>query len=182
MLQGKTIVNPMLKDEVTYIHTAHSTKGEKTVMDIHLEPRGGGPPLHYHKAYDETFEVLSGELMIQIGKQKKKLGPGEKITVKKNEVHKFYSESEKPTKFRAYIIPAHEGFEKSLAIGYGLAADGLTNKTGVPKSFRHLAILAVMSGMNLPGFFTSIEWILEMVAKSKKSQKVQEELIKKYCQ
>ena len=181
MLKGKTIVNPVVKDEVTYVHTAQSTNGEKTVMDIQLEP-GGGTPLHYHKTYDETFEVLSGELMIQIGKQKKKLCPGEKITVKRNETHRFYSESKSTTKFRAYVIPAHEGFEKTLAIGYGLAADGLVTNKGVPKNFRHLAIMTVMSGMNLPGLLSSIEWVLEIVANSKKSKKFQEELIEKYCQ
>lgn len=181
MLKGRTIINLVLKDEVTYIHTAQSTNGEKTVMDIQLEP-GGGTPLHYHKTYSETFEVLSGELMVQIGKQKKKLGLGEKITVKRNEIHRFYSESNRPTKFRASIAPANEGFEKSLAILYGLASDGLTTKKGIPKSFRHLAITAVMSGMNLPGLLSNIEWVLEIVAKSKKSKKIQEELITKYCQ
>lgn len=181
MLKGKTFVNPVIKDEVTYIHTAQSTNGEKTVVDIHLEPKGG-LNLHYHKTFEETFEVQEGELMVQVGKQKKKLVAGEKITVKRNENHRFYSESEKPTKFRGTLIPAHEGFEKSLAIVYGLASDGLVNKKGTPKSFRHLAIIAIMSGTNLPGLFSSIEWIFEMVAKSKKSKKIQEELISKYCQ
>ena len=181
MLQGKTIINPVIKDEVTYVHTAQSTDGKKTVVDIHLEPKGG-LNLHYHKAFEETFEVLQGELMVQIGKKKKKLVAGEKITIRRNEIHRFYSESEKPTKFRATLVPAHEGFEKSLAIIYGLASDGLTNKKGTPKSFRHLAVIATLSGTNLPGFFTMIEWIFEIVAKSKKSKKILEELITKYCQ
>lgn len=181
MLQGKTIINPIIKDEVTYIDTAQSTHGEKTVLDIHLEP-GGGVSLHYHKTYDETFEVQSGELMVQIGKQKKKLVPGEKITVKRNEIHRFYSDSEKPTKFRATIIPAHDGFEKSLAIVYGLASDGLANKKGIPKKFRHLAIIATMSGTNLPGLFTIIESVLRIIAKSKKSKRIKDQLIKTYCQ
>lgn len=181
MLQGKTIINPVIKDEVTYVHTAQSTNGEKTVVDIHLEPKGG-LNLHYHKAFEETFEVQQGELMVQVGKKKKKLVAGEKVTVKRNENHRFYSESDQPTKFRGTIIPAHEGFEKSLAIVYGLAADGLLNKKGIPKSFRHLAIIATMSGTNLPGLLSSIEWVLGIVARSKKSKKIQEELIKQYCQ
>ena len=150
-------------------------------MDIHLEP-GGGVELHYHKDYNETFEIQSGELIVQIGKQKKKLVAGERITIQRNENHRFYSESDKPTKFRATIIPGHEGFEKSLAIIYGLASDGLSNKKGIPKSFRHLAIIATMSGTNLPGLFTMIEWIFGIVATSKKSRKIQEELITKYCE
>lgn len=181
MLKGKTIINPVIKDEVTYVHTAQSTNGKKTVVDIHLEPKGG-LNLHYHKDFEETFEVQQGELMVQIGKKKKKLVPGEKVTIKRNENHRFYSDSEKPTKFRGTLIPAHEGFEKSLAIVYGLASDRLLNKKGIPKSFRHLAIIATMSGTNLPGLFTMIEWVFGIVAKSKKSRKIQEELITKYCQ
>ena len=179
-LQGKTIINPIIKDEVTYVHSSKSTNGEKSVLDIHLEPKGG-LNLHYHKTYDETFEVQSGELIVQIGKRKTKLIPGDRATIKRNEIHRFYSDSEKPTKFRATIIPGHQGFENSLAIVYGLASDGLVNKKGIPKSFCHLAIIATMSGTNLPGLFSYIEWIFKIIAKSKKSKKIKEELIKTYC-
>jgi quercetin dioxygenase-like cupin family protein len=55
--------NPVIGDEVTFVHTARETGGEHTVARVVLKP-GGGNPLHYHLTYAEEFEVVDGCLTI----------------------------------------------------------------------------------------------------------------------
>ncbi|MEM7735867.1 MAG: cupin domain-containing protein [Deinococcota bacterium] len=180
-LKGKTFKNPVNRDEVTFIEMASENNSEKTILDAVLFP-GGGTPLHYHKTFDETFEVLQGELMVQAGKQKIKLTAGEKITAKKGVHHRFYSESDQPTTFRTTVTPGHEGFEKFLPILYGLARDGLVDKGSNPKNFRHTAIIMTMSDTRLIGPLSILGWIFGFVANTDKSKQVREALIEKYCQ
>ena len=46
-----------------------------------LEPGAAGPPLHLHLHFDETFFVKEGELIIQVGAEDRRVGPGGQITV-----------------------------------------------------------------------------------------------------
>lgn len=180
-LRGKTIRHPFQDDDVTYVRTAADTNGKETVLDIVLHPKGAGPPLHYHKQFSEKFEILEGEMKVQSGKKVRTYRSGEEVTAEKGELHRFWSESDKPVKFRVTLSPAHEGFENTLAITYGLARDGHMNRKGVPKNFRHIALLATMSDTNAPGFYSLIFGFLRFLAKRKKSQKIQAELIERYC-
>jgi hypothetical protein len=68
-----------------------------------------------------------------------------------------------------------------IRILYGLAEDGLTNKKGIPKSIQHKAIVACMSDMNLPGFFTLIFPVLKCIAKKAKVSGAEQRLIDIYC-
>ena len=181
-LLGKTIVNPLFNDEVTYVHTAAESNGEKTVLDILLHPKGKGPGVHYHLSFSETFKVTEGELMIRLGKERILLKEGEVKTAEIRQLHNFWSQSDKPTRFRVTIKPAHEGFENTLAVSYGLAVDGHFTKSGRPKKFSHMAILATMSDTNAPGFFSLIFTLLRAKAKKENTRKIRKELIEKYCQ
>ncbi|SEM56418.1 hypothetical protein SAMN05216436_105191 [bacterium A37T11] len=49
----KTIVNPILKNKVTFERTSLESKGKLTVLSVKLRPNGG-TPLHYfplHQSY-----------------------------------------------------------------------------------------------------------------------------------
>ena len=39
----------------------------------------GGPPLHVHFHQDEWFYVMEGEVLFQVGSERKRLGPGESV-------------------------------------------------------------------------------------------------------
>ena len=52
----RTIVNPIIKDTVTFLQTSQESGGKITEGEITLMP-GGGNPLHYHKTYSETFKM-----------------------------------------------------------------------------------------------------------------------------
>ena len=47
----RTVRNPVIGDEVTFVQTARETGGDHTLARVVLKP-GGGNPLHYHLTYE----------------------------------------------------------------------------------------------------------------------------------
>ena len=178
---NRNIVNPIIKDTVTFIRTSAETDGQVSEIEISLTP-GGGNALHYHKTYAETFTAIDGELGVKTSKKITKiLKPGETHTVQPREVHCFFNPTDREIKFKVEIKPAHEGFENSLRILYGMAADGLTNKKSIPKKLKHIALIACMSDMNAPGLLTLIYPLLVRVARKAKADGEEQKLLDKYC-
>lgn len=176
----ETIKNPVIKDTVTFVQTSESTQGKVTEMDITLFP-GGKSPKHYHTSFTETFTALDGDLELKFKKGFKILKPGESLTIQKKEIHAFHNPNNESIKFKVELHPAHQGFEYSLRILYGLASDGLTNKSSIPKKFQHTAIIACMGEQNLPGLLTILSPILKRIARKAKESGEEQNLIDKYC-
>src|SRR3712207_1218028 len=63
------------KDYATILETSEETGGERTLIEIEVAPGGGTPP-HYHKIYEEHFEVLEGELEVRVGARRGLCAPG----------------------------------------------------------------------------------------------------------
>ena len=143
-MEKRTFANPAINDSATFIKTSAESDGEYTLIEIDLG-KSDGPPLHYHNAFSETFEVREGVLYLQAGKEKRKLNIGESFTVPAGTPHRFYNEADNMVKFHITLQPGHTGMENFIKIIYGLASDGLTDKNGKPKNFAHLAVAVTMS-------------------------------------
>jgi quercetin dioxygenase-like cupin family protein len=178
----RTIENPVIKDKVTFVKTAGETDGKVTELEITLQP-GGGNELHYHLTYSETFTALDGDLGIKLEKNEKViLKPGESRTVGKGEQHGFFNPGDEEITFRVELKPGHAGFEQSLYILYGLAADGLTDEKSMPKSLTHLSVIAHLSEMRAPGFFFKLmQPVIWLKGRQASRNGIQQELIRKYC-
>ena len=112
----KTIVNPIIRDTVTFLQTSEESGGKITEAEITLMPRGGNP-LHYHKTYSETFTAIDGQLGLKLGRRNTKiLKEGETFTVEPMSLHGFYNPTDKEIKFNVKLKPGHIGFENSLRI------------------------------------------------------------------
>lgn len=168
----------MIGDKAILLKSAEETHGEVTLFEIEVVP-GGGNSLHYHDGFTEKFSVLEGSLTVQSGKHEKTLHTGESHTVQKNELHCFKNKSNSPAKFLVELRPGHAGFEKTIAIAYGLAQDGLVKKGGIPRKFSHLAILFMNGGTKLPGIFKVIQPLFRWVAR--RQPDVALALERKYC-
>jgi quercetin dioxygenase-like cupin family protein len=175
----RKIYNPIQKDTVVFLQTAADTNGAFTLVEVDLAD-GGGAGLHYHKTYLEKFDCLEGEVQVQLGKVLHTLKPGETATAAPNINHLFRNRSGKPCKFRVELRPASRGFEQSLQIGYGLAADGLCRPNGFPKDKLALAWLFDISESNLPGWMSMFEFILRAQAKKARKKGIDRQLIEKY--
>ena len=175
----RKIYNPIQKDRVTFLKTHAETNGECTLVEVELADRGG-VGLHYHKTYSESFECLEGQVQVQLGKTLHKLQPGQSATAEPHVNHLFRNRSGSPCKFSVELKPASRGFEQSLQIGYGLAADGMCRPNGFPKDKLALAWLFEISESNLPGWMSIFEFILRRQATRARKKGIDKALIERY--
>jgi quercetin dioxygenase-like cupin family protein len=179
-MQKRIFFNPAINDTATFIKTCEESGGEYSLLEIELY-KSEGPPLHYHNAFTEKFEVLDGTLFLQVGKEKKVMHVGESITVPKGKPHKFYNITDDKVTFRITFQPGHVGMENFIKIIYSLAEDGLTDKKGKPKKFAHLASILVMSDSNATGMMSILSPVIRAVAKRAKKDGTEKWLLDKYC-
>ena len=174
------IYNPIAQEEIIFLNTSKQSSGSKTTMQVTIGPKGGNP-LHYHKAFTESFKVLDGQLNVQVGKQKVVLKEGEEVTAPIHTNHRFYNTSGKSVKFIVDLVPASEGFENVLRIAFGLANDGKAGPNGMPKSLVHNGILMNMGEGYFVGLFSILENVFRFFGNSKRAKKIEKELLEKYC-
>ncbi len=172
--------HPVQKDWATFLETSEETGGEYTLIEVELAPGGGNSP-HYHKTYDEHFEVLEGALEVLVSKETRLLRPGQKAVAPRNTPHNFRNPTKEPTTFLVELRPGSAGFEKALKAGYGLARDGRVRADGTPKNLYHLAVLLAWSEIRLPGVFTIAEPLLRFLAKRARRKGIDRELEARYC-
>ena len=63
--EGKMI--PLPGHKVTHKVSGSETNGAYSMLEVELD--GDGPPLHIHKAEDEAFYVLEGEINLLTGER-----------------------------------------------------------------------------------------------------------------
>ena len=164
----------------TFLETSEETGGDSTLIEIEVAPGGGNAP-HFHKTYEEHFEVIEGCLEVLVGGETRILRPGEKAVAAKNVLHRFRNPTGAPTRFLVELRPGHAGFEKAIQAGYGLAADGLTGSNGAPKNIYHLAVLLGWSEIRMPGVFTFAEPLFRLLARRARRKGIEAELEARYC-
>lgn len=140
----RTVKNPAIGDEVTFLKTGRETEGAYTLVRVTLAP-GGGNDLHFHRTFAEDFEAVEGVLTIECDGQRLQLQPGERATAPIGSRHRFANDTARPITFIGKIYPA-EQFEETIRIVYGLAREGKVNAGGMPKDLLQLALLFEIGG------------------------------------
>jgi hypothetical protein len=84
--------------------------------------------------------VLRGSVGFRIGRKKLLAGPGQRVTVPAGTPHRFWNAGEDVAHFVCEVRPALQ-FESLLETMFALAADGKTNRKGMPNPLR-LAVIA----------------------------------------
>jgi mannose-6-phosphate isomerase-like protein (cupin superfamily) len=175
----RVFVNPIYKDKATVLKTSEDTNGRYLLGELEVAP-GGGNSLHVHSAFTETFIAVKGTLGVRFRKRELYLKPGESITVPLHTPHCFFNNGKETIVCHVKLEPAHDGFIKGIAISYGLASDGLTNKKGIPKSLMHLALLISLTDTRPYG---PIGWLMPLfiwLAKRARKNGMEDVLLKKY--
>ncbi len=150
------------------------------LIELEVGPGGGNTP-HYHKTYDEHFEVLEGALEVLVDRETHTLRPGQKAVAPKNVLHRFRNTTEERTRFLVELQPGHAGFEKAVKVAYGLASDGRVFADGTPRNLYHLALLLEWSEIRLPGVFTVAEPLFRLLARRARRKGIDRELEARYC-
>ena len=93
-----------------------------------------------HPYQSERFEILEGTLEFRQGRKKIVAGPGQVALVEAGTPHSFRNVGDGEARFRCEVRPAR-GFERFIQTMFALAADGKTNRKGMPNPLR-LAVIA----------------------------------------
>jgi mannose-6-phosphate isomerase-like protein (cupin superfamily) len=137
---GDTIENPVTGERIVFRKTSRETGGQAVVIECFVKPDGAVAAAHVHPSQEERFEVLSGSAGFRLGREKLVAGPGERITVPAGTAHKFWNAGDDELHFVCEVRPALQ-FEQLVETMFALAADGKTNRKGMPNPLR-LAVIA----------------------------------------
>jgi len=137
---GDTLYNPVTGESMTFVTTARETGGEQVLIELEADPHAFVAAAHVHPAQTETFEVLQGTLGLKLGREKLEASAGDVVVVEPGRPHKWWNAGSSKLIFRCEIRPALQ-FEQLIETMFSLAADGKTNRKGLPNPFR-LAVVA----------------------------------------
>jgi mannose-6-phosphate isomerase-like protein (cupin superfamily) len=137
---GQTIENQVTGERLTFIETAASTHGEHVLVECVVRPGGIVAAAHVHPHQTERFKVVEGTIGMQVGREKLLAGPGEVVVVEPGTGHRFWNDGDVEATFVCEVRPAL-AFESLIETMFNLAADGKTNRKGMPNPFR-LAVIA----------------------------------------
>jgi quercetin dioxygenase-like cupin family protein len=137
---GDTIENPVTGERITFHQTSADTNGEAVVIECTVQPDGFVAAAHVHPSQSERFAVIDGRLGVKVGREKQTLGRGEVAVVEPGTPHRFWNAGDGEVRFVCEVRPALQ-FESLLETMFTLAADGKTNKKGMPNPLR-LAVIA----------------------------------------
>jgi len=140
MIAGQTVENPVTGERLTFHATANETGGEYVSFEALITPGGTLASTHLHPYQTERFELVSGTLAMRVGARTFEAKPGDVVVVEPGTRHNFWNKTGEPVRMNVEVRPALE-LESLLETMYGLAADGKTNRWGMPNPFR-LAVIA----------------------------------------
>lgn len=137
---GDIIENPVIGDRIVFRRTRDETDGELLEFELYAQPSASGPPRHVHRHSEERFEVIQGQLRVEVGDQVMSFGEGEAFTVAPGVAHTWWNDGETEARVQVRLQP-EAGMEAFLETMYGLAKDGKTNAQGLPNLLQ-LAVTA----------------------------------------
>ena len=176
----RRIYNPVQNDAVTFLETSEESGGERTLAELDVAPGGKVTP-HYHLSYTESFRVLEGQLSVRIGDTHLTLNPGEQMTVPAGALHAWSNAGTGRTLARVELRPGQAGFETALHVAYGLAADGRTRKSGMPRNPMHTALLFAWGDARMPGAYALLEPGFRLLARIARRIGIDRELQQRYA-
>ena len=138
---GQSIENPVTGEQMIFHKTAADTNGELVEFELVAKPGAFVAMPHVHPYQTERFEVLSGTLEVKKGRKRETATAGEVVEIEPGVSHSWRNASdEEELRFLVEVRPALQ-FERLIETMFGLAADGKTNKKGMPNPLR-MALIA----------------------------------------
>jgi quercetin dioxygenase-like cupin family protein len=137
---GDTIHNPATGERITFLATSRDTDGEAVVIETVVQPDGFVAAAHVHPSQSERYAVAEGTLGLKVDGEEMTLEAGDVTIIEPGQAHKFWNAGDEPVRFVCEVRPALQ-FESLLETMFDLAADGKTNRKGMPNPLR-LAVIA----------------------------------------
>jgi quercetin dioxygenase-like cupin family protein len=137
---GDRLENPVTGEVLVFHRTAAETNGEAVLVETIVRPNGFVAAAHVHPYQTERFEVLAGVLGLRIDEKELLAEPGDVAVVAPRTPHRFWNAGAREARFLCEVRPALQ-FESLIETMFTLAAEGKTNRKGMPSPLR-LAVIA----------------------------------------
>jgi quercetin dioxygenase-like cupin family protein len=137
---GDRLENPVTGEVLVFHRTSEETDGESVLVETIVRPHGFVAAAHVHPHQTERFEVLEGLLGLRVGDKELEARPGDIAVVAPGTPHRFGNAGEDEARFICEVRPALK-FESLIETMFTLAAEGKTNRKGMPNPLR-LAVIA----------------------------------------
>jgi quercetin dioxygenase-like cupin family protein len=137
---GDRLENPITGEVLIFHRTSEDTDGEAVLVETIVRPHGFVAAAHVHPHQTERFEVVAGSLGLRVGEQELVAGPGDVALVPPGAPHRFWNAGDREVRFLCEVRPALQ-FESLIETMFTLAAEGKTNRKGLPNPLR-LAVIA----------------------------------------
>jgi quercetin dioxygenase-like cupin family protein len=137
---GDRLENPVTGEVLVFRRTSEETNGESVLVETIVRPHGFVAAAHVHPFQTERFEVLEGRVGLRIGGEEVTAGPGDVAVVAPGTSHRFWNAGDEEVRFLCEVQPALQ-FESLIETMFSLAAEGQTNRKGLPNPLR-LAVIA----------------------------------------
>jgi quercetin dioxygenase-like cupin family protein len=132
---GEVYYNPRCREKIVIRTPAAHTGGERTVMDLYVEPGGFAAGYHTHPFSDERFTLVRGRLEVHLDGRKLFLDePGQSVLIEPGTVHRWFSATDDEETFAICELRNRADRFEILLLRqlFGLAQDGRTNSEGIP--------------------------------------------------
>ncbi len=136
LLPGEGISIAIPGFAATFKVIERDTGGTHSVIETTVPANFAGPPPHFHRAMDEEFYVLDGELTVRVGEQTVTAIRGAYAYIPRGVLHTFANRSDRPATFLDIVHPA--GFERY----YRELAAAFREAGGMPSPETFAALLA----------------------------------------
>ncbi|MBA3246118.1 MAG: cupin domain-containing protein [Actinobacteria bacterium] len=138
--KGDVIENPVTGERLRFLETSTETNGESVLVECTVQANGFVAAAHLHPKQTERFEIESGVVAFKLDGKEIVARAGDTVIVPAGISHRFWNAGESEATFVCEVKPALQ-FERLLETMFGLAADGKTNRKGMPNPLR-LAVIA----------------------------------------
>lgn len=137
---GDSIENPVTGEVLIFHETSRESNGERVLVETIVQPGGFVAAAHVHPYQTERFEILEGAVGFKVAGRTRIAEPGEVLIVEPGAAHRFWNAGETEARFLCEVRPALR-FEALIETMFTLAAEGKTNRKGMPNPLR-LAVIA----------------------------------------
>jgi mannose-6-phosphate isomerase-like protein (cupin superfamily) len=141
---------------VAFLEEGTDERGEYLVIE-HVWTRPGtmaGP--HWHPVLTESFRVREGRMRFRVDGREFELGPGDDVTVRPGEVHRFWNEGEGHLRVVHEVRPPGHHREM-FELWHRLDLAGKTNRRGMPRDPLALGLLWELQDGYLAGVPASVQ-------------------------
>jgi quercetin dioxygenase-like cupin family protein len=121
-----------------------SRSGDVLRVEIWTDPGGGVLAEHVHRALEERYEVLEGEVTFRVDGKARRAGAGERLVVAPGVRHSFQNAGEEPAHLMVEAEPALR-LRESIEDGAALMRAERFSESGTPRSLRALIEAAALA-------------------------------------